>query len=94
LRTATEPSPERIDLEAARDAKLREIRDAELDRQTGKLSDQDYEAIDSTLRAEAVELLRCLDALDAAQLAEQEGPDADAGATTAEADDRTPAPVA
>ncbi|MGH2843874.1 MAG: cytochrome c-type biogenesis CcmF C-terminal domain-containing protein, partial [Solirubrobacteraceae bacterium] len=37
-----ERSPERIDLEAAREAKLREIRDAELDRQTGKLSDQDY----------------------------------------------------
>ena len=54
----------RIDLEAARDAKYREIRDAELDHQTGKLSDDDYEAIDSTLRAEAVELLHQLDALD------------------------------
>ncbi len=53
----------RIDLEAARDAKYREIRDAELDHQTGKLSDADYEAIDSTLRAEAIELLHQLDAL-------------------------------
>jgi len=54
----------RIDLEAARDAKYREIRDAELDHQTGKLSDADFQAIDSTVRAEAIELLRQLDALD------------------------------
>ena len=55
---------QRIDLEAARDAKLREIRDAELDHQTGKLSDADYTAIDSGLRAEAVDLLHQLDLLD------------------------------
>lgn len=54
----------RIDLEAARDAKYREIRDAELDHQTGKLSDEDYEAINSTLRAEAIDLLHRLDALE------------------------------
>ncbi len=55
---------QRLDLEAARDAKYREIRDAELDHQTGKLSEADYEAIDSTLRAEAIELLHQLDAID------------------------------
>jgi hypothetical protein len=48
-------------LEAARDAKLREIHDADLDRRTGKLSDSDYAALDMTLRAEAAELLRELD---------------------------------
>ena len=58
-------SMRRIDLESARDAKYREIRDAELDHQTGKLSDEDYEAIDSTLRAEAIALLHELDELDA-----------------------------
>jgi hypothetical protein len=57
-------SMRRVDLEAARDAKYREIRDAELDHQTGKLSDQDFEAIDSTLRAEAIALLHELDALE------------------------------
>ena len=62
----------RIDLEAARDAKYREIRDAELDHQTGKLSDEDFEAIDSSLRAEAVELLHQLDALDEADEPEPE----------------------
>ena len=58
---------ERIDLEAARDSKYREIRDTELDHQTGKLSDADYEAIDSTLRAEAISVLHELDALDEAE---------------------------
>jgi hypothetical protein len=53
------------ELEAARDAKYREIRDAELDLRTGKLSDADYEAIDGTLRAEAVEILHRLDEADA-----------------------------
>jgi|tagenome__1003787_1003787.scaffolds.fasta_scaffold17790780_2 hypothetical protein len=48
-------------LEAARDTKLREIHDAELDRLTGKLSEADHAAIDARLRAEAVELLRRID---------------------------------
>jgi hypothetical protein len=49
------------ELEAARDAKYRELRDAELDHRTGKLSDADFEAIDQTLRAEAVAILHELD---------------------------------
>jgi hypothetical protein len=63
-RDVEDQAAERIELEAARDAKYREIRDAELDHQTRKLSDADYEAIDSTLRAEAIDLLRHLDALE------------------------------
>jgi hypothetical protein len=57
-----EPAHELAELEAARDAKYREIRDAELDHRTGKLSDEDFEAIDRTLRAEAVALLKAVDA--------------------------------
>jgi hypothetical protein len=57
------PETELGELEAARDAKYREIRDAELDHRTGKLSDADFEAIDETLRAEAVEILHQLDRL-------------------------------
>lgn len=49
-------------LEAARDSKLQEIRDAEMDLRTGKLSDEDYQAIDQTLRTEAVGILERLDA--------------------------------
>jgi hypothetical protein len=45
------------DLEAAREAKYREIRDAELDFRTGKLADEDYRAIDGELRREAIEIL-------------------------------------
>ncbi len=54
---------ERADLEAARDAKYAEIRDAELDYRTGKLSEADWRALDRQLRREAVELLHRLDEL-------------------------------
>ena len=56
-------SAERADLEAARDAKYREIRELELDFRTGKLSKEDFRAQDRELRADAVELLRRLDGL-------------------------------
>ena len=49
------------ELEAAREAKYHEIRDAELDLRTGKLSDEDYEAVDQALRAEAIEIMHALD---------------------------------
>ena len=48
-------------LEAAKEAKYREIRDAELDRRTGKLSDEDWRELDAQLRAEAVAILKRLD---------------------------------
>jgi hypothetical protein len=48
------------ELEAAREAKYRELRDADLDHRTGKLSDEDYQALDTSLRAEAVEILNRL----------------------------------
>jgi hypothetical protein len=59
----TGESAERAELEAARDAKYREIRDAELDHRTGKLSEADWRAQDRALRAEAVDILRRLDEL-------------------------------
>src|SRR3954470_15358904 len=55
---------ERAELEAAKEAKYREIRDAELDHQTGKLSDADWRAMDRALRAEAVDLLKRLDGVE------------------------------
>ena len=55
-------SAERHELEVAREAKYREIRDAELDYRTGKLSRDDYEAVDGALRTEAVEILNRLEA--------------------------------
>jgi hypothetical protein len=56
---------ERAELEAAKEAKYHEIRDAELDHATGKLSDSDWRVMDRALRAEAVELLKRLDAVEA-----------------------------
>jgi hypothetical protein len=49
------------DLEARKEAKYREIRDAELDFRTGKLSAEDHHALDRTLRREALELLEEID---------------------------------
>ncbi|MCD6727024.1 MAG: hypothetical protein LT070_07265 [Solirubrobacteraceae bacterium] len=62
-RATVELEGRRADLEAARDAKYREIRELELDRRTGKLSEEDWRQLDRELRAEAVELLHDLDRL-------------------------------
>jgi hypothetical protein len=64
---------QRIELETAREAKYREIRDTELDYRTGKLSREDFAATDGALRAEAVEILDRLAALDAIPKPEVEG---------------------
>src|SRR5215208_5749357 len=55
----------RAALEAAKEAKYREIRDAELDFRMGKMSEPDYRVTDGELRAQAVAILRDLDELDA-----------------------------
>jgi hypothetical protein len=52
-------------LESAKSAKYAEIRDNETDHRTGKLSDEDYRVLDRELRAEAVEILRAIDELEA-----------------------------
>lgn len=56
-------SVSREELEAAKEAKYREIRDAQLDFEMGKLSNEDHRAVDRELRAEAIEILKQLDAL-------------------------------
>jgi cytochrome c-type biogenesis protein CcmF len=50
------PAPDG-ELEALKEAKYREIRDAELDHAAGKLSDEDYAILDAELRREAVAML-------------------------------------
>ena len=60
-----EPEEARIqELEAAKEAKYREIRDAELDHRMGKLSEADWRTLDRELRAEAIEVLQQLDRLE------------------------------
>ena len=60
-RVRSESADRIAELEARKEAKYREIRDAELDMRTGKLSAEDHRALDRQLRAEAVEILRALD---------------------------------
>jgi hypothetical protein len=52
------------ELQAAKEAKYREIKDAELDREMGKLSQEDWRSVDRDLRGEAIEILRDLDRLE------------------------------
>jgi hypothetical protein len=70
----------RADLEAARESKYREIRDAELDYRTGKLSHEDFQVINDTLRGEAIKILDALQAL------ELEQPDESASAQSSASD--------
>ena len=56
--------PRRAELEARKEAKYREIRDAELDREQGKLSQADWARLDAQLRREAIAILKELDSLD------------------------------
>jgi hypothetical protein len=63
-RSRAAESAARAELEAAKAAKYAEIRDAELDYRTGKLSEADWRALDRQLRREAVDVLHRLDELD------------------------------
>jgi hypothetical protein len=61
------------ELEAAKEAKYREIRDAELDHRMGKLSRDDWRAVDRALRGEAIDILRELDRLEGRSPEEEGG---------------------
>jgi hypothetical protein len=59
----TEREAELADLEARKEAKYRQIRDAEADHASGKLSDEDFQRLDRELRGEAIDILKKLDRL-------------------------------
>ncbi|MFL5870508.1 MAG: hypothetical protein ACJ75R_05465 [Solirubrobacterales bacterium] len=61
LREEALDDPVIADLEARKEAKYREIRDAELDHAQGKLSDADWTRADAQLRREAIEILKQID---------------------------------
>jgi hypothetical protein len=65
-------TPKRSELEAEREMKYREIRDAELDYRTGKLSEEDYATVNGALRAEAVEILNKLESSEDDRAAEED----------------------
>ena len=54
---------ELADLEARKRAKYQQIRDAEADHASGKLSDEDFKRLDAELRAEAIDILKRIDRL-------------------------------
>ncbi|HEY8465947.1 MAG TPA: hypothetical protein VIL04_04010 [Solirubrobacterales bacterium] len=60
-RSVATEDPRIADLEARKEAKYREIRDAEIDREQGKLSPKDWARVDAELRREAIEILKELD---------------------------------
>ncbi len=61
-REGSDPRGDRLaELEARKEAKYREIRDAEMDFRTGKLSEDDHRTLDRQLRAEAMDVLRAID---------------------------------
>jgi hypothetical protein len=57
--------PRFADLEARKQAKYREIRDAELDREAGKITEQEWRRQDTELRRDAIGILKQLDELEA-----------------------------
>ncbi len=59
--TVAPESAELADLEARKEALYRQIRDAELDREQGKLSRADWERLDAELRREAIAVLKRID---------------------------------
>ncbi|HUP01485.1 MAG TPA: hypothetical protein VM737_08200 [Gemmatimonadota bacterium] len=54
-------APDRRDLEVEKARLVAEIHELDLDRATGKLSEEDYRAIEQRLKARAVEVMREID---------------------------------
>ena len=63
IRGVDEPAADavRAELEDAKQAKYREIRDAELDFRAGKLTDEEWQETDRDLRREAMAILAKID---------------------------------
>ncbi|MGH2958581.1 MAG: hypothetical protein ACRDKE_03180 [Solirubrobacterales bacterium] len=61
---------ERAELEDAKQAKYREIKDAELDRKSGRMTEEQWQTTDRELRREAMQILAKIDTLGAEKSAE------------------------
>jgi hypothetical protein len=64
IRVAGTGEQERIRLEEERDRALAALKELEFDHRTGKISDVDYRASVTPLRAQVAQVLRALDAQD------------------------------
>jgi uncharacterized protein (UPF0218 family) len=60
----------RAELEDAKQAKYREIKDAELDHKAGRMTEEQWEQTDRELRREAMQILEKIDTLGADKAAE------------------------
>ena len=65
-RTGDVEDPRIAELEARKEAKYREIRDAEMDREAGKLTEEEWRRQNVELRREAIKILKRIDELEAA----------------------------
>jgi hypothetical protein len=68
---------DRVALETAKQAKYREIRDAEIDYRAGKLNEQEWRETDDDLRREALAILAEID-----EAEDSNSPQSQSGATT------------
>ena len=59
--SAAGEAADRADLEARKESLYRQIRDAELDREQGKLSQADWARVDAELRRDAIAVLKMID---------------------------------
>jgi DNA repair exonuclease SbcCD ATPase subunit len=57
-----EPSAELRELEAEKDRLVQDLHELELDRATGKLSEEDWRELDARLKGRAVETIKEIDA--------------------------------
>ena len=64
LEAAEGEDEQRATLEVAKEAKYREIRDAELDFRMGKIDEDDYRRTDRELRDQAIAILKEIDELE------------------------------
>lgn len=63
-----------IELEAEKDRLVQDLHELELDRATGKLSEEDWRELDARLKTRAVETIRELDAESGARVSEDRTP--------------------
>jgi hypothetical protein len=61
-RDRKEPGAELSELEAEKDRLVQDLHELELDRATGKLSEEDWRELDARLKTRAVETMREIDA--------------------------------
>lgn len=66
---------ERRELEDAKESKYREIKDAELEFKSGRMTEQQWNETDQELRREAMQILRAIDTLGAKRGAEAANPE-------------------